>query len=226
MTGQVNDRKSKIVERLRSDWPLITLVLATFLVSFFIYPHLPERVPSHWNFQGEVDNYSSRFWGAFAIPLMSMGIYLLMLVTPYIDPRRRNYAKFTSTYQVLKAALICFFTGLYVIIVMTALGYNVSVERLVPLGISLLILIIGNMMGRIRHNYFVGIKVPWTLASEEVWRKTHRLGAPMWVGAGLLGILGAIIGGKATAILFFVPLGLAVIIPVVYSYISYKRLYS
>jgi uncharacterized membrane protein len=213
-----------ISNQIRSDWPAIILIAAMLLAGSYFYPQLPEQVPSHWNIQGEVDRYSSRFWGAFGIPLMSAGIYLLMLVTPLIDPRRTNYAKFAGSYQTLKMVLVAFFSGLYAVIILSALGYAVSVERLVPMGVSLLIIIVGNMLGRVRHNYFVGIKLPWTLASEVVWQKTHRLAAPIWVAAGLLGLVGAFFGGLAAAILLFGSLAVAVLVPVIYSYMLYRRL--
>lgn len=216
--------KFTIGSQLRSDWPSILLVIASFIAGALVYPHLPEQVPSHWNIHGEVDDYSSRLWGAFGIPLLSAGIYLLMLFMPLIDPRRDNYVKFRKTYQVLKLMLICFFTGLFVITILAALGYNVPVGRLVPFGVSLMIVVIGNWMSKIRYNYFVGIKLPWTLANEYVWQKTHRMAGPLWVAAGLVGMAGAIIGGQAAAVLLFGGLIVAVVVPTVYSYLLYRRI--
>ncbi len=226
MTGmsQTDNNNFSPLEQLKSDWYVIILIIATFAAAVYFYPQLPERVPSHWNVRGQVDGYSSRIWGAFGIPLMNAGIYLMMLFLPLIDPRRDNYVKFAGTYRLLRVVFVCFFTGLYVIIILAAMGYPISVDRLVPLGISLLFVFIGNYMGRIQHNYFVGIKVPWTLASEEVWRKTHRLAGPLWVIAGLLGIVGAMIGGTAAMWFLFVPLLSATVIPVVYSFLIYKQL--
>lgn len=213
-------------QQMRGDWPALLMILASMVAGILVYPHLPDQVPSHWNIHGEVDGYSSRFWGAFGLPLLNAGIYLMMLVMPRIDPRRHNYIKFARTYQVFKLMMVCFFTGLYVITVLAALGYNVSMERLVPLGVSLLVIVIGNLMGKIHHNYFVGIKLPWTLASEVVWRKTHRMAAPLWVIAGLMGVVGSIIGGKTAAVLLFGPLGVAVVVPVIYSYLLYRSLHD
>ena len=219
-----NNAGLTISEQVRSDWPALVLVLATLVAGFFLYPHLPERVPSHWNLQGEVDGYSSRFWGAFGLPLLNAAIYLLMLVTPLIDPRKENYRKFAGSYHTLKIALILVLTGLYMLVAASALGYQLSMDKLVPLIISLLFILIGNMMGKFRHNYFVGIKVPWTLASETVWQKTHRLAAPLWVGAGMLGVAGSLAGGEWAAALLLIPLSAAVIIPIIYSLMVYNKL--
>jgi uncharacterized membrane protein len=213
-----------IGSQLRHDWPSILVIIASLVAGVLVYPHLPEQVPSHWNIHGEVDGYSSRFWGAYGIPLLSAGIYLLMLFLPLIDPRRDNYVKFGKTYRILKLLLVCFFSGLYVITLLAALGYNVSVERLVPLGASLLIIVIGSLMGKIRHNYFVGIKLPWTLANEYVWQMTHRMAGPLWMAAGFAGMVGAIIGGKAAVILLFGGLSVAVVVPAIYSYLLYRKI--
>ncbi len=216
--------KFTIGSQLRLDWPSILLVIASLAAGALVYPHLPEQVPSHWNIYGEVDGYSSRLWGAYGIPLLSAGIYLLMLFMPLMDPRRDNYVKFKKTYQVLKLMIICFLTGLYVITVLAALGYNVSVDRLVPFGVSFMIVVIGNWMSKIRHNYFVGIKLPWTLSNEYVWQKTHRMAGPLWVAAGLAGMVGALIGGQAAAVLLFGGLIVAVVVPAVYSYLLYRTI--
>jgi len=213
-----------ICRQLRADWPDILLILVSLVAGALVYPYLPDQVPSHWNIRGEVDNYSSRLWGAYGIPLLNTGIYLLMLLLPLIDPRRDNYDKFFKTYQVLKLMIICFLTGIYVIIVLAAMGYNVSVDRLVTLGVSLLIIVIGNFMGKIRHNYFVGIKLPWTLANEDVWQKTHRMAGPLWVVAGFAGVVGAIIGGQTAAVLLFGGLTVSVVVPAIYSYLLYRRI--
>jgi len=221
--NEINNKGLTIRAQLRSDWPALLLLASSLIVAFIVYPYLPEKVPSHWNLYGEVDGYSSRFWGAFGIPLLNVAVYLLLLVTPLIDPRRDNYKLFAGSYQILKIALIALFTGLYAVVILSALGYDISINKVVPMGISLLIILIGNMMGRFRHNYFVGIRVPWTLASEEVWQKTHRLAAPLWVIAGILGFIGSMAGDPWVAVLLFVPLGVAVIVPVIYSFLLYQK---
>jgi len=114
-------------------------------------------------------------------------------------------------------------TGLYAVIVANAQGYQVPVDRVVITGIAVLFIVMGNFMGQIRQNYFVGIKTPWTLANEAVWQKTHRLAARLWVAAGLAGLAAALAGGAAGAVIMGVSLGLAVIIPVAFSYLEFRR---
>ncbi|OPX85908.1 SdpI family protein [Pelotomaculum sp. PtaB.Bin117] len=208
---------------IRGEWPLLLIVTGALIAGFIIYPHLPEQVASHWNLAGEVDRYSSRFWGAFGIPVMTAAIYILMLFLPLIDPKKQNYQKFAGAYRLLRAVMVIFMTGLYAVIVANAQGYQVPVDRVVITGIAVLFIVMGNFMGQIRQNYFVGIKTPWTLANEAVWQKTHRLAARLWVAAGLAGLAAALAGGAAGAVIMGVSLGLAVIIPVAFSYLEFRR---
>ncbi|MDD4238212.1 MAG: SdpI family protein [Desulfotomaculaceae bacterium] len=222
--NRANKHLPDIFKIFLSEWPLWLLIVAALVLGVVVYPQLPEQVASHWNYRGEVDGYSSRCWGAFGIPLLTAGIYLGMLLVPLIDPRRQNYEKFAGAYRVIKAVLVIFMTGIHLIVILSALGFQVPVDKAVMTGMSLLILIIGNYMGQFRHNYFVGIKTPWTLASEEVWQKTHRLGGRLWVAAGILGLAGTLLGGPAGGLVLALALALAVIVPFVYSYLEFRRL--
>jgi len=208
---------------LLSDWPIILIILCSFIAGAALYSHMPERVPGHWNFKGEVDRYTSRFGGAFSMPLVTTGIYALMLVLPFIDPRRENYRKFAGAYRVMKFVLVIFMTLIYLITMLSVFGYRVPVDRVTMAGISLLFIVLGNYMGQIRHNYFVGIKTPWTLANEQVWQKTHRLGGRLLVAAGLISLVASLFGGVTGWVVMGVALGAATVIPTVYSYLEFRR---
>ncbi|ACV61001.1 protein of unknown function DUF1648 [Desulfofarcimen acetoxidans DSM 771] len=208
---------------LLSDWLLLILIFLSLLAGYTVYPHLPERVATHWSLSGDVNGYSSRFWGAFGIPLMTGGLYCLLLFLPLIDPQKENYKKFAAAYKVIRSLLVVFMFGIYTVIILNALGYDIPVKKITMLGVSLLFMVIGNFMGQIRQNYFVGIKTPWTLASEEVWQKTHRLSGKIWVAAGFLGIAGTLIDKPAGRVLLIAALAIAVIIPVIYSYLEYQK---
>ncbi len=215
---------SKMLREIKSDWIVLLLIVAEFIAGVILYPHLPARVPAHWNIHGQIDRYTSSFRGAFGPPLLTLGIYVMMLLLPQLDPRRENYAKFAGAYRMLKFIFTGFFVLLYAVTMLIALGYIVPVDRFVITGIGVLFMAIGNFMGQFRHNYFVGIKTPWTLASETVWQKTHRLASKLWVLAGLLIIIiGLVIGGEKGFILFFTIIGLATVVPIVYSYFLYSR---
>ena len=214
----------KITNVLKKDWVILILIVIGFVIGIYLYPSLPSRVPIHWNSKGQIDGYGSKFFGTFGIPLMNLGIYLLFIVLPYIDPKRKNYEGFQSTYQYLKCLLIIFFLGLEVITLLIATGVVDNTSMLIQILVSLLFILLGNVMGRFKHNYFVGIKTPWTLANEQVWRKTHRMAAPIWVIGGILNIVVALTGVDFNGMAFIIIVAAIVIIPTVYSYIIYQKL--
>ena len=214
----------KISNILKKDWLILILIIFGFVLGAYFYPSLPDKVPTHWNANGEVNGYGSKLFGAFGLPAISLATYLLFLVLPYIDPKRKNYEDFKSTYQFLKYLLILFFLGLEVMTLLIASGVIVNKPIFIQIMVSLLFILIGNVMGRFKHNYFVGIRTPWTLANEEVWRKTHRLAAPLWVLGGVINILLAFMGTNFNGIGFMVIIAVISIVPIGYSYIAYQQI--
>ncbi|MEW6181810.1 MAG: SdpI family protein [Bacillota bacterium] len=210
-------------ETLKQDRPLWLFLAALIIAGFILYPMLPEQVPSHWNWKGEVDDYASRAFGAFGMPLLALGLYIMMLVLPFIDPKRENYARFGAVYRLLRWGIVLFMTGLYAVTVLAALGHSVNVGMLVKGGVAVLFILIGNVMGQIQHNYFVGIKTPWTLANEEVWRLTHRLGAKIWVLGGLVCLAMAPFQTIWSAYVFIAVITVMALVPVIHSYLVFRR---
>lgn len=208
---------------LGRDWPLWILMAGFLGVAFFVYPRLPDQVPSHWNIHGQVDAYSGRFFGAFFEPLLAPALYLLLVLLPLVDPRKENYVRFATAYAFLRWALLIFLYALYVVSLLASLGYAVNTGLFVKAGVAVLFMIIGNFMGQLRHNYFVGIKTPWTLANEEVWRQTHRLGGRIWVLCGLGCLALSPFNGTWSSYLYFALLMIMVVVPMVYSYIIFER---
>lgn len=214
----------KILDIIKKDWFIIVIIALTFMVSLYFYPELPSKIPSHWNSKGKIDGYSGKFFGTFLIPLMNLAFYFMFLFLPYLDPKKANYEKFKSSYKVIRNSLHILFACIQVVILLVALGHPVDVVMLIGVGTSLLFVVIGNVMGKFKHNYFVGIKTPWTLANEEVWIKTHRMAAPLWVVGGIISIIFAIIGGTAYFIALITIVSIISIVPMIYSYIIFKKL--
>lgn len=210
-------------QEARRDWPAWLVLLGAFVASAVLYPRLPEQIPIHWNLEGQVDDYAGRFWGAFGLPLLNVGIYLLLLFLPLIDPKRANYARFIGFYRGFRVLMVLFMAGMHGVTLYAALGKPVDVSFLVTLGVSVLFIYMGNSLGRVRHNYFVGIKTPWTLASEEVWRRTHRLGGKLFIVAGLLPWLAWPISREAAFYALFAGCLLAGVGSTVYSAVLYYR---
>lgn len=175
------------------NWPLeyitILLLAISAIASVFLYPHFPEQVATHWNFKGEVDGYSPAAFAAFFFPALSVGIYLLLTFIPLLDPKKERYMDFSKAYNVLRLSITILMIGIYVIMSAYALGYNIPVGTVMPVAIGALFIIIGNFLPKVKRNWFVGIRTPWTLSSEEVWNKTHRMSGKLFVISGILFIV-------------------------------------
>lgn len=211
-------------EPIRPHWFIWVIVAASFLASILLYSKLPQQMPVHWNAAGEIDRYGSRFEGAFLIPLLNAGILLLLIWLPVIDPRRKSYEKFENFYKIIQWTMAVFFTGVHVLILFSALGYQISIGFFVKLGIGILFMILGNYLGKVRSNWFVGIKNPWTLENEEVWVKTHRMAGPLMFAAGLITLLMAFVDNSLSFWIVVIAAVAAALIPNIYSYILYHKL--
>ena len=218
-----NNNGFSLISVLKKEWYILLLILATFLIGLYFYPDLPAKVPTHWNIRGEIDGWSTKTFAVWFFPLLNLGIYFMMLLLPRIDPRRDNYKRFEGPYNLIRLALHIFFAFVYLLSLYAAFGHEVKVDILVKSSMSLLFIILGNYMAKIKHNYFVGIKTPWTLASEEVWTKTHRFAGPFWVSAGVLGLALSFVRATWAGYLFFGAIMIMVFIPMIYSYIIFKR---
>jgi len=170
----------------------IALIILALLVGLILYPDLPERMPSHWNAQGEIDSYSGKNFGVFFFPGLTLGIYLLMTLLPLIDPLKRNYAKFVLPYFWFRTIFVSFFVLLYFYTLGAALGTKMNINNFILPATSLLFIFIGLFLPKVKKNYFIGIKTPWTLHSEEVWDKTHQFSGKLFVAAGIIALTGSI----------------------------------
>lgn len=208
---------------LKREWPMWMLILIPTIFSMINWNHFPEQVPTHWGMNGQPDRYNGK-WAVFLGPMITMGIYLLMLVLPKIDPRRKNYDLFTGAYWVIRIALVLLTCIMGLITCFAALGYDLNVGLIVMLSVLGLFLLIGNQFGRIRPNYFVGIRTPWTLNNEEVWMKTHRLTGRIWVIASSAMILLVwFIPFKIFTLIFIGYVLILIITPLYYSYHLHKK---
>lgn len=209
----------------KREWPFLVILAIPFITAILVYPHMPDQVPIHWNIKGEVDNYGSKAFGTFFLPVLNVLMYFLFLVLPKFDPKRSNYVKFDSSYLTIRYSLHLFFALIFGVTVAVSLGYPVNIDKWIPGSVAVLFIVMGNIMGRVRHNYFVGFKYPWTLANEEVWRRTHQLGAKLMVIGGFAGLLGVIFTqGSTSFVILMAGVLVPTIITTIYSYIIYKQI--
>ncbi len=213
-----------ITENLKKEWFVWPILIAPFIVSYFLWDKLPEEVPTHFNIKGEADDWGPRWINAFMLPGIGVGIYLLLLVLPLIDPKKKisNAQKPIAAIRIFTSI---FFVVIYALVMTVSLDFEVNIAQYIYLGVGALFLITGNYINSVKPNYFIGIRTPWTLENPEVWKKTHRLGSKLWVVGGLLmmGVPFVI----SNDLLSGFTIGLVLIlagVPSVYSYFIFKRI--
>jgi uncharacterized membrane protein len=210
---------------LKTEWILIVIILGMFVATWVVLPQLPDPMPIHWNAVGQPDDFASRWIGAFMLPLVSLGLYLVMLLVPAIDPRRENYARFADTYHIFRLLLISFMAFVHGATLFSVLRAESQLNPdLVMVAVGLLFVLLGNYIPRIRSNWFVGIRTPWTLSDPEVWRRTHRLGGRAFFVAGLIVILAALLPSEWMMPALLSAIAVAAIVPTVYSYVAFRQL--
>lgn len=201
------------------------IILIPFIVIYYFWNDLPENMPMHWNFAGEVDRWGSKNGEFIFMPFINIIMYFLFLILPKIDPKRRNYSLFSGAYYTIRLLLHLLISSLLIVTVAYCLNYKVDIASFVIYGLLIMFTLMGNVLGNVRFNYTLGIRSPWTLASEEVWRKTHRMASRLWVAASLISIFaGILLGGEMIKYIFIANTALISIVPVVYSYIVFKKL--
>ncbi|NOK32420.1 SdpI family protein [Corallococcus exercitus] len=197
-------------------------VIAAFAMAIVFYGRLPESIPTHWNAEGVVDGHTPKPWGPFVLPLVMAAVYLVLVAVPRISPKGFSVARFQGVFEGIQATLVAFLFLLNALVLLAGLGVPVPVARVVPAATGLVLVVLGNYMGKFTKNFFCGIRTPWTLASDEVWLRTHRLGGRLFVLAGVIVLVSGLLGGGPVPVL--VAVTVAAMTPVVYSYFLYRRL--
>ena len=209
---------------LQREWSYLLLILLPSLYLAYIWGSLPDEVPMHWNIEGQVDSYGSKTELAVFCLLLPIVSYLIMLAIPYMDPKDK-IKHMGRKFSQIKTLLVAFMSAISLFVIYSS--YSKSFERieflLVLIGIFYIIM--GNYFKTIRPNYFMGIRTPWTLENEEVWKDTHTLAGKLWLGGGILVVLGSLLSQGSLTFYFFVSITLLItLIPAVYSYIIFKKL--
>jgi len=200
----------------------ICFIVAAFAFAAAMYNSLPESVPTHWNEHGIVNGYTPKPWGVFILPLTMLGTYLVLLVVPSLSPQGFRIDRFIRVYRILCTVILGFLLAATVLALLMARGIPVPLNRVVSAGVGLLIMVIGNFLGKVTKNFFVGIRTPWTLASDEVWLRTHRVAGWSFVIAGFVVFIAGALGYGGTWIAFIIiP---AALISVIYSAVIYKKI--
>ena len=194
------------------------VILLPILAGVILWNQLPDPMPTHWNAAGEVDGWSSKPFAIFGLPLILVAVQWLCMLGTAADPKKNNHSEkiMHLVLWIIPIISVVLFTITY----LTALGYGVRMEVVMPIFIGLVFVIIGNYLPKCKQNYTIGIKIPWTLNNEENWNKTHRFAGFVWVFCGVAIMLTGVFG----SFWIFLPIALLmVIVPVAYSYLLHKK---
>lgn len=212
--------------RLRPLYLSAALVIAVMLaVSVWAWPQIPDDalIPTHWNAAGEADGYSSKPFGLFGLPAICAGLTVLLGVLPKVEPRRQNLEKSASAYIAVGVAALALMATLHVAAVLSAVGKEVDIGTASTVGLSLLFLVIGAAMHRVRSNWFLGFRTPWTLTSERSWERTHRAASVVFVVMGAVSLITMVVAGPPVSLWVLLDgVVLAVVGLVFYSYLVWR----
>jgi uncharacterized membrane protein len=201
----------------------LVLIALAVLAGAILWNQLPDQMASHWNVNDQVDGTMSKVWGVLLMPLITLGMFVLFLIIPGIDPLKANIAKFRESFNLFIVLIITFMLYIHGLTLAWSLGYQdfkMSTAMLPFMGV--LFIAIGFMLRKAKRNFFIGIRTPWTLSSDSVWDKTHQLGSILFMTSGAFAIIGGFFGGMIAFWLMFVPLIGSTLFLVVYSYILYR----
>jgi len=202
--------------------PVLIIVMA-LVMSLYFYMNFPDKVASHWNFAGQVNGYMNRAGGAFFMPVLLMGMYMLFLVLPVIDPKRERYTEFDQYYRLFRTAIMTTFLVVYAAMGLFNLGYPIQISTVVSGSIGILFVVLGSFMRKIKNNWFMGIRTPWTLSSEKVWNKTHQAGGWLFVIYGIVIMITPYLPQFLGVSLFIAGAVMMVLGTTVYSYWLYRQ---
>lgn len=201
---------------------IIIVILISFAIGIYFYSQFPDRIASHWNIKGEVDSYMSKFWGLFLMPIILLGLWLLFLLIPRIDPLKKNIEKFRKYYNGFVVLISLFLFYIYLLAIAWNTGMRFDMGRAMVPAMGILFYYIGILLKHAKRNWFIGIRTPWTLSSDKVWEKTHEIAGKFFKIAGVIAILG-IFFPQWVFLFVIIPVILFAIYIIVYSYFLYQK---
>lgn len=208
---------------LKKEAPILAIVAIPFLYLAYVWDSLPKKVPMHWNIKGEIDRWGEKQELVLIPILLPLLVYVIFLIVPLIDPKKQ-LAKMGNKYQSLKLVFTLLMSLLALFIIYTAKEASFSNPNFIFVLMGILFIVLGNYFKTIKPNYFIGIKTPWTLENEQIWKKTHLLGGKLWFIGGLILIITSLLLTNKLAFMFFITItSILAFVPILYSYLLYKK---
>lgn len=198
------------------------LTFVALVLGIFVYPMLPDMIATHWNLAGVADGFMSKFWALFLMPFILFTVFLIWAVIPHLEPMKKNLAAFQEAYNGFFLVLSVFLFYIYMLTLGANLGGEFNFVQALAPAFTLLFLAVGVLMEHTKRNFFVGIRTPWTLSSDKVWKKTHQLAAPLFYFTAASTFVGLVYPDYFFAYMFF-PLFGTIVITVLYSFVEYRH---
>lgn len=206
----------------RTEWFQWLLLAAMFGLALASWNVVPDRLPVHWGLTGKVDRYGGRFEGLMVLPLMALGLYLLLIVLQRVDPGRDNYERFSGSWHAMRNVFMAFMTVLYGLMHLAFRGHPLAMNNILLPALGLLFIFLGNVMGKLRPNWFVGIRTPWTLTSKQSWVRSHRIGGWVFILGGLGLLLAGLVDRAWLTWTVMILFGVAAVATSIYSWKVWK----
>jgi len=206
----------------REIFPL-SIIALLIILSFYFYPRLPEIIPSHFDLHGKPDKFAPKTNTVILMPALMVGLYPLLTFIPLIDPFWRKIQKKYTLLLLFRDFILLFFLFFYILVLIAAKRGSLPPQAL-GLGLGFLFILLGNYLPKLPRNFFFGLRSPWTLASEVVWRKTHILGGWLFVAGGVLMVLLSFSKIGLPVIIFTILVVIVIFATIVYPLLLYKKL--
>lgn len=204
---------------------LISSILCLFpiLITIIFFRRIPEHIPLHFNYKGDANFYGSKSF-LIIIPIILFILNIVIYLIRLKDTKNNNIPNKLSNILTFILPSISFIIVISIILI--SLNYNVKIEKIIPIFISVLLILLGMYLPKCKRNYTVGIKLPWTLYSDEIWLKTHKLSGILFIISGIFNILSSILFSKISIYIMLITLVIILITPTLYSFILYKKTYK
>jgi uncharacterized membrane protein len=209
------------INKISIIFPLF-FILLSFAVAIYFYPILPVQLVTHWGANGQVNGYSSKSFGLFFMPVLSIFLFFIFISLPKIDPYKKNFDQFKKYFQNFINIIFAFFFYIYIITIIWNLGISFNIVQALSPGLAILFFYTGVLTSHAKQNWFVGIRTPWTLISEKVWNKTHHVGGNLFKISSLI-ILLSLFFPNLTLLFTLIPILGVTIFVFVYSYFEYQK---
>ena len=205
-----------------SEKVMLGIVIISFIIAWYVWPLMPDAMPSHWNAAGEVDGYLPKLWGLMLFPFISLALLLLFAAIPRIDPLKNNLEKSRGRFDTFVVIIMAFLLYIYLLTLAWALGLELNIIQMMAPALGIVFFYAGVLMRGLKKNWFVGIRTPWTMSSDKVWRKTHDRGAKLFMASGIIAVFGAVLQDYAIW-LIIAPVMASSVYAIAYSYLEFRK---